>query len=96
MPRESVELAASCVDGFIVDCKELDPETYRAYTGGDEALMEENLRVLLSLVGPERVLVRVPLIPEYNTPEAQRRSAEKLRAMGVTRLELFSYVIRDV
>ena len=95
VPRERVELAVSCVDGFIVDCKELDPETYHAYTGGDEALMEENLRLLLSLAGPERVLVRVPLIPEYNTPEAQRRSAEKLRAMGATRLELFSYVVRN-
>ena len=57
--------------------------------------MKENLRFLLDAVGPERILVRVPLIPDYNSPEDQRRSAEALRAMGVTRLDCFSYVKRE-
>ena len=96
VPRENVALAAETIDGFIVDCKDTDPETYRAYTGGDEALMEENLRFLLAAVGPERVLVRVPLIPEYNTREAQRRSRDARRAMGVTRLELFDYILKPI
>ena len=56
--------------------------------------MESNLRLLLDLVGPERVRVRVPRIPNYNTPEDQARSAEKLRSMGLTKIELFDYVIR--
>ena len=38
--------------------------------------MERNLSNLLAQVGPERVLVRVPRIPEYNTRRAQERSAE--------------------
>lgn len=90
----AVRLAAENADFFIVDCKDLDPEVYRRYTGGDESLMEKNLRLLLSLAGPERIRVRVPLIPEYNSPEHQRRSAEKLRAMGLCSLDLFSYVQR--
>ena len=94
VPRENVVLAAEAVDFFIVDCKDLDGEIYRRYTGGDGALMRENLRFLLEKAGPERVLVRVPLIPEYNTPEDQARSAEALRAMGAAKLDLFDYVIR--
>ena len=94
VPHENVVLAAEAVDFFIVDCKDMDEEIYRRYTGGDGALMRENLRFLLETVGPERVLVRVPLIPEYNTPEDQARSAEALRAMGVTKLDLFDYVKR--
>ena len=94
VPRENVETAAEAVDFFIVDCKDMDAEIYRRYTGGDAALMRENLRFLLEKVGPERVLVRVPLIPEHNTPEDQARSAERLRALGVTKLDLFDYVIR--
>ena len=94
VPRESVALAAESIDEFIVDCKETDPEIYRAYTGGDEARMEENLRFLLDTAGPERVVVRVPLIPEYNTPQQRQKSVERLRAMGVTRLDVFSYVRR--
>ena len=94
VPEEQIRLASESVDQFIVDCKDLNPDTYSHYTGGDEGVMESNLRLLLDLVGPERVRVRVPRIPDYNTPEDQARSAEKLRTMGVTRIELFDYVIR--
>ena len=94
VPREKVETASGAVDFFLVDCKDMDAEIYRRYTGGDGALMQDNLRFLLDKVGPERVLVRVPRIPEYNSAEDQARSAEKLRALGVTKLDLFEYVIR--
>ena len=94
VPRESVDLAAQCVDGFIVDIKDMDPEIYKAYTGRDAALAHSNLEQLLSLVGPERILVRIPLIPEYNTKEAQSHSIDTLKAMGFTRLDPFSYIIK--
>ena len=55
--------------------------------------METNLRQLLSSVSPDRVLVRVPLIPGFNTPEDQAENAAALQKMGAVRLDLFSYVI---
>ena len=61
----------------------------------DSARMRENLRFLLDRVGPERVVVRVPLIPRYNTAADQARSAALLRGMGAERLDLFGYVIRE-
>ncbi|MBR5342402.1 MAG: radical SAM protein [Oscillospiraceae bacterium] len=91
----AVRRAAEAVDRFIVDCKDWDEEIYRRYTGGDGARMKENLRLLLSLVGQERVTVRVPLIPQFNTPEHQARSAAALQALGVTQLDVFEYVIRE-
>ena len=95
VPAEQVQTVLEAVDEFIVDCKSMDPEIYRRYTGKDSSLMRENLRILLDAAGPERVTVRVPLIPEYNTKEDQARSAELLRSMGFTRLDLFDYVIRE-
>ena len=96
VPQRAVETAAQCPGAFfIVDCKDMDDAIYRRYTGGDGARMRENLRLLLALVGPERLRVRVPLIPEFNTPDDQARSVEALRALGVTDIETFSYVIRD-
>ncbi len=92
---EAVRTAAEAVDDFIVDCKEMDAGIYRSYTGGDGIQMQQNLRLLLDLVGKARVRVRVPLIPEFNTPAHQTRSAAALRAMGVTKLDLFDYVIRE-
>ena len=95
VPREAVDLAAESIDEFIVDCKDMDPEIYHNYTGGDESLMESNLRFLIEKAGPERVVVRVPLIPDYNDEEKREKSIEKLKAMGVERMDIFSYVVRE-
>ncbi len=92
---ELLRLSLDAVDEYIVDCKDMDREIYRRYTGGDGERMEENLRLLLESVGPDRVLVRVPLIPGFNSPEDQARSAARLEAMGVRRPELFSYVVLE-
>ena len=84
-PHNAVEYFVSSADEFIVDCKSMDAAIYRRYTGGDVRRMRRNLEALLRAVGPERVLVRVPRIPAFSTAEDQARSAEALRAMGVTR-----------
>ncbi len=94
VPEEQLRLSLGAVDEYIADCKDMDAETYRRYTGGDAARMKDHLRLLLETVGPERVLVRVPLIPEYNTEADRGRSVRELRAMGVTRLDVFDYVKR--
>jgi pyruvate formate lyase activating enzyme len=54
-----------------------------------------NLALLLSLVSPERVLVRLPLIPEFNDEVRREESRARLAAMGVTRFDLFSYKIKE-
>ena len=95
VPQDMVALATKSIDEFIVDCKDMDPVVYNEYTGGDESLMESNLRFLIEKAGPERVVVRVPLIPDYNDEEKREKSIEKLKAMGVERMDIFSYVVRE-
>ena len=90
--EEAVRTAAYAVDEFIVDCKDLDPVRYRNYTGGDVSLMMDNLRLLLDLAGRQRIAVRVPVIPVYNTVSDRNRNAGILRDMGFDRLDLFEYV----
>lgn len=94
VPEELLLTAIPAVDDFIVDCKDMDPDIYRRYTGGDPELMAANLKLLLASVSAERIRVRVPLIPEFNDREAQSRSAETLRSLGVENIELFDYVKR--
>ena len=91
VPHDAVKKAATVVGDFIVDIKESAPDIYRAYTGGDAELSWSNLELLLSLVGPEHVTVRVPLIPDYNTEADTDRTAQRLTAMGITRLDRFTY-----
>ena len=95
VPRSYLAEATDAVDLFVVDCKDMNGEIYRKYTGEDASVMQENLNFLLARTGSERVLVRVPLIPGYNTEEDRKKSAEALRKMGVEKLDLFEYVVRN-
>ena len=95
VPRNYLAAVTDAVDLFIVDCKDMNQDTYRAYTGEDGSVMKENLEFLLQRTDPEQIVVRVPLIPEYNNGQAQESSARELRDMGVKRLDLFEYVKRD-
>ena len=91
VPRNYLAQVIDAVDFFVVDCKDMNEDIYRKYTGEDSSVMEENLQFLLQRKEAESILVRVPLIPGYNTEEDQKKSAEKLREMGVKRLDLFEY-----
>ena len=91
VPSESVVEASSCVDMFYVDCKDVNPQIYKKYTSFDNHQMLENLKLLLSLVGSERVILRVPLIPDYNTEQDRESSVQILTSLGVKNFDLFSY-----
>ena len=79
------------IDEFIVDVKDMDPAIYERYTGRTPEAMRRNLARLAALC-PERVTVRVPLIPEYNTDADGDRSEKILRGMGFERIERFTYI----
>lgn len=94
VPEEQIIPAVEAADEFIVDCKDMNSEIYRRYTGGDHSLMVSNLCRLLDLIGSDHIVVRVPLIPDYNTAEDQANSVFCLKALGITRFDLFPYIIR--
>ncbi len=91
VPWENVAVAAECIDVFYVDCKDTDPEVYLKYTGRNNQLMIENLKKLLQLIGPQRIIVRVPLIPDYNTEKQRQKSRDFLFSMGIEQFDLFTY-----
>lgn len=93
VPWENVELAAGVIRQFFVDCKDTDPEIYRSYTGKDNGLMLSNLERLLALIGTERIVARLPLIPGVNSEEHRKKSQETLRGMGISRFDLFTYKV---
>lgn len=95
VPSENIKKVIGSVDSFIVDCKDMNPEIYRSYTGGDPEIMKNNLNILMESVGPDHILVRIPKIPDFNTEQDQKKSAELLQDMGVTNLNPFDYIIRN-
>ena len=93
IPEENLRAAARVVDHFFIDIKDMNPAIYRAYTGKDNTLVKSNLALLLSLVGAQRITVRVPSIPDFNTEADTEASVRELQAMGVTSLDRFAYKI---
>ena len=94
VPFENVETLDTVLDGYIVDIKDLNPEIYKAYTGKDNALAISNLQRLLKHGDPNRIMVRVPHIPDFNMDDDVERSKERLEKMGVMSIDEFQYIIR--
>lgn len=93
--RQQIEMIEGDVNIFIVDIKSMDPATYHRYTGGDLHLALHNLEYLLTRIGPQRLYVRVPLIPGFNDEVSQEASVEKLRSLGVTQIQKFTYRVNN-
>lgn len=94
VPGERLEQVLGIVDEFIVDIKDMDETVYETYTGQRQAPLRDNLRLLAASVPPERVHIRIPRIPAYNTERNIEASLALLRQQGFTRLEVFDYIVR--
>ena len=91
VPEDNVRAAARVVDHFFIDIKDMNPAIYKAYTERDNTPVKSNLALLLSLVGADRVTLRVPRIPGFNTDADVEASVRELSDMGVTLFDVFTY-----
>lgn len=79
------------IDEYVVDIKDMNPDIYKNYTGKDNEVVISNLQWLIDKGLTDRITVRLPLIPEYNTEQDREKSKKKLESMGITRFDLFTY-----
>lgn len=91
VPIDVLKTALTCVDDFIADVKTLNAKIYKEYTGCDNASVINNLSLLSHTCDPQRIKLRVPLIPGYIDEKEQAQTAEQLKEMGFSRIELFTY-----
>ncbi len=93
--RQHFERLFPHIHEYIIDIKDVNPEIYRRYTGQDNRRALDNLQWLLSHDGmAERVVVRVPHIPDFNTDEDVHHTRDYLASIGVTRVDEFNYLRR--
>ncbi|MDE7423552.1 MAG: radical SAM protein [Lachnospiraceae bacterium] len=91
---EQVKLLAKDIDYWFVDIKEINDEIYKSYTGKSNKNVFTNLHKLVNLVGVDKICVRLPLIPQYNTKEDRDKSVNYIRkkiAPNLT-LDIFDYI----
>ena len=82
VPRANLEEVLPFVSTFIVDIKDTNPTIYSRYTGKGVNDVMAAFDYLCDTGTGEygcSVFVRVPLIPEFNTPEDVERSIETIR-----------------
>ena len=92
VPRKQLEEVFPFVNHYIVDIKDTSPEIYRRYTGGRVECALENLQWLVNQGVANRIVVRLPHIPDFNTVDDVAHSRRLLEAMGITLFDEFTYV----
>ena len=94
VPVANIEVLLPVVNTLIIDIKDMNPDVYRDYTGQSNALVLDNLRLIAKTGRQSDCIVRIPLIPGYNTDADRENSRKVLEALGFTRFDLFTYQIR--
>lgn len=90
VPWPAIEGVLPWTDLFLFDLKHLDALKHRSHTGGDVNRILSNLRQLAA--SGARVIVRVPVVPDFNdTPEDIRAIANRVAALGIRELHLLPY-----
>ena len=91
--RSHLERVFPYVDQFIIDIKDTNPGIYKQYTTRDNVQVIDNLRWIMSHNGmAEKVLVRLPHIPNHNTQADIDRSRDLLTEMGIANFDEFNYM----
>ncbi|MBR5638384.1 MAG: radical SAM protein [Muribaculaceae bacterium] len=92
--RKHLERVLPHIDEYFIDIKDTNPTIYKEYTTRDNSQVLDNLRWLMSHEGmAEKVIVRLPHIPEYNTQADIDRSCALLEEMGVKNFDEFDYIV---
>ena len=94
VPLENVKAIASLVQMWYVDIKDMNPDIYKAYGCKENKQVVSNLQWLAANGYADKVIIRLPLIPEYNTDEDRQRSQKQLEEMGFTNFDKFNYIVR--
>ena len=90
--RHHLERLLPYIHEFYIDIKDTNPDIYRRYTGQDNRRVLDNLQWLLQHDGmANRIVVRVPHIPDFNTDEDVCRTRDYLTSLGITRIDEFTY-----
>lgn len=95
VPQKNIETILPYVQDLIVDIKDMNPQTYKVYTGKDNDQVKKNLGWLIHKGYANKIICRIPLIPQYNNDNARELSINELKQMGITRFNKFNYIIRD-
>lgn len=95
VPSANIQALLPVVNTLIIDIKDMNPGIYRSYTGQPNDLVLDNLRLIADAARQNDCIIRIPLIPNYNTDTDREASRTALEDLGFNRFDLFTYQIRN-
>lgn len=94
VPAATIESLLPIVNTLIIDIKDMHAEIYRHYTGRNNDLVIDNLKMIARQNRQHNCIIRLPLIPNFNTEADRIASRTALETLGFDRFDLFTYIIR--
>ena len=91
--RKHLEAVAPYIDHYFIDVKDMNSQIYWNYTSVDNRQVIDNLQWLAAHEDTQKITIRLPLIPDYNTEADINKSRKQLEAMGFTNFDCFSYKV---
>lgn len=91
VPSANIEALLPVVNTLIIDIKDMNPEICRSYTGRSNDLVLDNLHLIADAGRQQDCIIRIPLIPDYNTAADREKSRKALESLGFDRFDLFTY-----
>lgn len=95
VPAANILSLLDVIDQFIIDIKDMNADKYRHYTLKDNSRVTENLNLLAAAGLCEKCLIRLPLIPDFNTEADRQLSRERLMKLGFNNFDCFNYKIKE-
>ena len=94
VPSVNIETLLPVVNTMIIDIKDMNLDIYRSYTGQSNDLVLDNLRLIADSGRQKDCIIRLPLIPDFNTETDRTASRSRLEDLGFNNFDLFTYQIR--
>lgn len=88
---DKIELLLPYIDQWIIDIKDSNTEIYKNYTGADNLKVYDNVLRLSHKTGIEKLLIRIPKIPNYNTEKNIQESVKLYSNLG--NIDVFEFRI---
>ena len=88
----NIDALLPVVDSWIIDVKDCNPDIYRSYTLRSNRQVCANLQRIAGYGRQRDCLIRLPLIPDYNTDADCTASRVWLESLGFTNFDRFTYV----
>ena len=83
------------INHFYIDIKDMNPHIYNAYTSGSNSIVKQNLHLLASQISPEKITIRLPLIPGFNNESDIQNSIKELKQIGFINFDTLKYIKTD-